>query len=79
VLDREVYDEIIRVTNDEALNCARELAAREGLLLGYSSGAAVFSAVRVAERLGPGKTVLAIAPDTGERYLSTPLYRFDED
>jgi cysteine synthase A len=77
VLNREVYDEIIRVTNDEALNFARELAAKEGLLLGYSSGAAVFSAVRVAERLGPGKTVLAIAPDTGERYLSTPLYRFD--
>jgi cysteine synthase A len=78
VLDRGVYDEIIRVTNDEALNFARELAAREGLLLGYSSAAAIFSAVRVAARLGPDKTVLAIAPDTGERYLSTPLYRFDE-
>ena len=77
VLDREIYDEIIRVTNDEALNFARELAAREGLLLGYSSAAAIFSAVRVAERLEADKTVLAIAPDTGERYLSTPLYRFD--
>jgi cysteine synthase A len=78
VLNREVYDEIIRITNDEALNFARELAAKEGLLLGYSSAAAILSAVRVAERLGPGKTVLAVAPDTGERYLSTPLYRFDE-
>jgi cysteine synthase A len=77
VLDQEIYDEIIRVTNDEALDFARELAAQEGLLLGYSSAAAVLSAVRVAERLGTGKTVLAIAPDTGERYLSTPLYRFE--
>jgi cysteine synthase A len=77
VLNRDVYDEIIRVTNDEALNFSRELAAKEGLLLGYSAGAAILSAVRVAERLGPGKTVLAIAPDTGERYLSTPLYRFE--
>jgi cysteine synthase A len=79
VLDTGIYNEIIRVTNDEALNFARELAAQEGLLLGYSSAAAVFGAVRVAERLGTGKTVLAIAPDTGERYLSTPLYRFDGD
>ncbi|MDR0759797.1 MAG: cysteine synthase A [Treponema sp.] len=77
VLDREIYDEIIRITNDEALNFARDLAAQEGLLLGYSSAAAILSAVRVAERLEAGKTVLAIAPDTGERYLSTPLYRFD--
>ncbi|MDR2069994.1 MAG: cysteine synthase A [Treponema sp.] len=77
VLDKGIYDEIIRITNDEALNFARELAAKEGLLLGYSSAAAILSAARVAERLGAGKTVLAIAPDTGERYLSTPLYRFD--
>jgi cysteine synthase A len=78
VLDTGIYDEIFRVTNDEALHFARELAAKEGLLLGYSSAAAIFSAVRIAERLGRGKTVLAIAPDTGERYLSTPLYRFDQ-
>jgi cysteine synthase A len=77
VLDREVYDEIARVTNDEALNFARDLAAQEGLLLGYSSAAAILSAVRAAERLEAGKTVLALAPDTGERYLSTPLFRFD--
>jgi cysteine synthase A len=77
VLDTGVYDEIIRITNDEALNFARELAAKEGLLLGYSSAAAILGAVRAAERLGAGKTALAIAPDTGERYLSTPLYQFD--
>ncbi|MDR1949103.1 MAG: cysteine synthase A [Spirochaetaceae bacterium] len=79
VLDPGIYDEIIRVTNDEALNFARELAAREGLLVGYSSAAAVFAALRVAEALGKGKAVLAIAPDTGERYLSTPLFKFSED
>jgi cysteine synthase A len=77
VLDREIYDEIIRISNDEALNFARELAAKEGLLLGYSSAAAVLSAVRVAKALGKGKKVLAIAPDTGELYLSTPLFKFD--
>jgi cysteine synthase A len=77
VLDTGIYDEIIRVTNDEAHNFARELAAREGLLLGYSSSAAVFAAVQTAQKLGNGKKVLAIAPDTGERYLSTPLYKFD--
>ncbi|MDR1400274.1 MAG: cysteine synthase A [Treponema sp.] len=77
VLDTGIYDEIIRITNDEAVNTARNLATQEGLLLGYSSAAAVLGAIRVAERLGAGKTVLAIAPDTGERYLSTPLYRFD--
>jgi cysteine synthase A len=77
VLDTGIYGEILRVTNDEALNFARDLAAKEGLLFGYSSAAAILGAVRVAERLGTGKTVLAIAPDTGERYLSTPLYRFD--
>jgi cysteine synthase A len=76
-LDTGIYDEIIRITDAEALNFARELAAKEGVLAGYSSAAAALAAVRVAERLGTGKTALAIAPDTGERYLSTPLYSFD--
>jgi cysteine synthase A len=78
VLDTKIYDEIIRVTNDEALQFARQLAAKEGLLLGYSSGAAIFAAVKVAAALGQGKKVLTVAPDTGERYLSTPLYRYEE-
>jgi cysteine synthase A len=77
VLDTGIYDEIIRITNDEALNFARELAAKEGLLQGYSSAAAVLAAVRVAEKLGAGKKVITLAPDTGERYLSTPLYQFE--
>jgi cysteine synthase A len=76
VLDTDVYDEIIRITNDEALETARCLAREEGLLMGYSSAAAVLGAIRVAQQLGKGKTVLTLAPDTGERYLSTPLYRF---
>ncbi|MDR0722786.1 MAG: cysteine synthase A [Treponema sp.] len=77
VLNRDIYDDIIRITNDEAQDYARELAAKEGLLLGYSSGAAILAAVRVAKQLGKGKRVITLSPDTGERYLSTPLYRFD--
>ncbi|MDR1986122.1 MAG: cysteine synthase A [Treponema sp.] len=77
VLDRNIYDDIIRITNDEAQDYTRELAVKEGLLLGYSSGAAILAAVRVAKQLGKGKRVITLSPDTGERYLSTPLYRFD--
>ncbi|GHV80937.1 cysteine synthase [Spirochaetia bacterium] len=77
VLDTKIYDEIIRITNDEAGDFARSLAAKEGLLLGISAAAAILAAVRVAQKLGKGKQVVVIAPDTGERYLSTPLYRFD--
>jgi cysteine synthase A len=78
VLNTSVYNKIIRVTNDQAFSFARELAAKEGLLLGVSSAAAIFAAVQPAERLGSGKRVVVIAPDTGERYLSTPLYQFSE-
>ena len=78
VLNTAVYDKVIRVTNDQTFSFARELAAEEGLLLGVSSAAAVFAAVQTAKRLGSGKRVVVIAPDTGERYLSTPLYQFGE-
>ena len=74
VLDTKIYDEIIRITNDEALDFGRMVAQKEGLLLGYSSAAAILAATRVAASMGAGKKVLAIAPDTGERYLSTPLF-----
>ncbi|GHU00896.1 cysteine synthase [Betaproteobacteria bacterium] len=74
VLDTTIYDQIIRVTNDEAQTTSRLLARREGLLLGYSAGAAVFAALRIAQEVDEDKHILAIAPDTGERYLSTPLY-----
>jgi cysteine synthase A len=74
VLNTKIYDEIIRVANEEAITMARALAVQEGLLLGISSAAAVFAAIKTAEKLGKGKRVLAIAPDTGERYLSTQLF-----
>jgi cysteine synthase A len=74
VLNMDVVDEIITVANEEALETARRLAREEGLLVGISSGAAAFAALRVAERLGEGKTVVVILPDTGERYLSTELF-----
>ncbi|OIQ61251.1 cysteine synthase [Moorella thermoacetica] len=75
VLRREVIDEIITVTNEDAIETARRLAREEGLLVGISSGAAAFAALQVARRLGQGKRVVAIAPDTGERYLSTELFK----
>jgi cysteine synthase A len=74
VLNMDVVDEVIAVTDQEALETARRLAREEGLLVGISSGAAAFAALQVAERLGDGKTVVVILPDTGERYLSTELF-----
>lgn len=74
-----VVDEIIQVTNDDAIRTSRELAAQEGLLVGISSGAAVYAATKLAERPEhAGKTIVALLPDTGERYLSTILYAFEE-
>ncbi|MEZ4491792.1 MAG: cysteine synthase A [Dehalococcoidia bacterium] len=73
VLDRTIYDEIIRVEDKEAQQMALRLAKEEGLLLGPSSGANVHAALKVAEGLGPGKSVVTILCDTGERYLSVPM------
>lgn len=78
VLDTDIYDEIVLVTNDEAYDTARRAAREEGILGGVSSGAAIFAALQVAKKLGKGKKVVAILPSNGERYLSTPLYQFDE-
>lgn len=78
VLDTDIYDEIIQVTNDESYDTARRIAREEGILGGVSSGAAIFAAIQVAKKLGKGKKVVAILPSNGERYLSTPLYQFDE-
>ncbi|WP_339060400.1 cysteine synthase A [Tepidibacillus marianensis] len=77
-LDTEIYDELIQVTTDEAFITARELAKTEGILAGISTGAAVFAARKVAKKMGRGKNILVIAPSTGERYLSTPLYNFED-
>ena len=73
-LDTSYIDEIERVENDEAFDAARKLAKEEGVLLGISGGAALAAAIKVAKRLGKGKKVLFVAPDNGERYLSTALY-----
>ncbi len=75
VLNTGIIDEIIRVKADDALTTARELAKHEGLLTGISSGAALWAAIQVAARAeNAGKTVVVVLPDTGERYLSTPLF-----
>jgi cysteine synthase A len=75
VLNSRIYDEIIRVKNDEALDTARRMAQEEGLLVGISSGAAVWAALQVANRdENSGRLVVVIAPDFGERYLSTALF-----
>lgn len=77
--DSSVVDEIIQVEGDDAIRTSRELAQKEGLLVGISSGAAVYAALQLA-RLpeNEGKTIVALLPDTGERYLSTALYAFEE-
>jgi cysteine synthase A len=75
VLNTSVYDEIIRVTNEDAFHTGKEISKTEGLLVGISSGAAVWAAAEVAKRPeNAGKTIVVILPDTGERYLSTPLF-----
>ncbi len=73
-LNTDIYSEVCIVTDQEALGTARELAAKEGLLCGISSGSNVAAALKLARKLGPGKTVVTVLPDTGERYFSTPLF-----
>jgi cysteine synthase A len=77
-LNQEIFDEIIHVSTEEAFEAAREAAKKEGILAGISSGAAIHAALKVAKELGKGKKVVAIIPDNGERYLSTPLYQFED-
>jgi cysteine synthase A len=74
VLNTSVIDEIVQVDDDDALETARRLAKEEGILSGISSGAAAWAAIQVAERLGEGRVVVTVLPDTGERYLSTGLF-----
>ncbi|ACS98754.1 cysteine synthase A [Paenibacillus sp. JDR-2] len=77
ILNREIYDGVITVENEEAFEYARRAAKEEGLLVGISSGAAIYAALKVAKELGKGKRVIAIIPSNGERYLSTPLFNFE--
>ncbi|MBD0384572.1 cysteine synthase A [Paenibacillus sedimenti] len=78
ILNTNIYDEIIAVENDDAFETSRRVAKEEGILGGISSGAAIFAALKVAKELGAGKRVVAVIPSNGERYLSTPLYQFEE-
>ncbi|HHX37195.1 MAG TPA: cysteine synthase A [Clostridiaceae bacterium] len=80
VFDRSVCDEVMLVTDNDALMYARELAQREGILVGISSGAALSAAIDLAKRPNfAGKTIVVLLPDTGERYLSTALFESEED
>jgi len=74
----KVVDRIVDVTWDDAVGTARRLGKEEGILVGISSGAILWAALEVAKDLGAGKRVVAILPDTGERYLSTPLYEYTD-
>jgi cysteine synthase A len=74
ILNTEVYDEVIQVTNDQAADTAKRLAQEEGLLVGISSGAACWAAFQIAERLGKHKRVVTVFPDVGERYLTTGMF-----
>ena len=74
ILNREIYDEIYVVTDEEALRTAKRLAREEGLMCGISAGTNVAAALKLAKKLGKGKTVVTVLPDTAERYFSTPLF-----
>lgn len=74
ILNRGIYDDIYIVTDDEALQTAKDLARKEGLMCGISSGTNVAAAIQLAKKLGPGKRVVTVLPDTAERYFSTPLF-----
>ena len=75
ILNQKIYDDIVIVTDEEALAAAKELARKEGLMCGISSGTNVAAAVRMAKKLGRGKTVVTVLADTAERYFSTPLFQ----
>ena len=74
ILNTDIYDDIAIITDNEALQTAKDLASLEGLMCGISSGTNVAAAIRLAKKLGPGKTVVTILPDTAERYFSTELF-----
>ena len=74
ILNRDIISDVCIITDDEALSTAKELAAKEGILCGISSGTNVAAAIKLARKLGKGKTVVTVLPDTAERYFSTPLF-----
>jgi len=74
ILNQNIYEDICIISDTEAIQTAKELARREGIMCGISAGTNVAAAVRLAKKLGPGKTVVTVLPDTAERYFSTPLF-----
>ncbi len=78
IYDANVIDRIIDVKYEDAVDIARRLAKQEGIFVGISAGAVAWSTIEIAKELGPGKRVVAVLPDTGERYLSTPLFEFTD-
>ena len=74
ILNQKIYDEVCIIRDDEAIETSKALAAKEGIMCGISSGTNVAAAIKLAKRLGPGKTVVTVLPDTAERYFSTPLF-----
>jgi cysteine synthase A len=77
IMDMSIVDEVIKVSNEDAMDTGRRLGKLEGMLVGISSGAAVFAALKKAGEIGKGKRIVVIAPDTGERYLSTELFNME--
>jgi len=75
-LDKDAYSDIVEVTSDQAIKMAQEVSHKEGFLPGISAGANIFGAIEIAKKLGKGKKVVTVAPDNGERYLSTDLFKF---
>ena len=74
ILNQNIYDDVCIISDEEALNASKDLARLEGIMCGISSGTNVAAAMKLAKKLGPGKTVVTILPDTAERYFSTPLF-----
>ncbi|MBQ6627089.1 MAG: pyridoxal-phosphate dependent enzyme, partial [Ruminococcus sp.] len=74
ILNTEIYDDVCIIKDEEALQASKDLASKEGIMCGISSGTNVAAAMRMAKILGKGKTVVTVLPDTAERYFSTPLF-----
>ena len=74
ILNQNIYDDICIVKDEEAIGVSKDLAAKEGIMCGISSGTNVAAAMKLAKKLGKGKTVVTVLPDTAERYFSTPLF-----
>jgi cysteine synthase A len=74
ILNQQIYDDVCIIKDEEAIRASKDLAAKEGIMCGISSGTNVAAAIRLAKKLGKGKTVVTVLPDTAERYFSTPLF-----